>query len=92
MSFEEILKLIDHVSDSALTSFKYEEEGLKLFSAVRRKNGDLTAAPAMLSTDSVEKSKGERAEEEPGTGRKSGEITAGRNLLCGTFPRMPPPM
>ena len=25
MSFEEILKLIDHVSDSALTSFKYEE-------------------------------------------------------------------
>lgn len=30
MDFEQILKLIDHVSDSKLTSFRYESEGLKM--------------------------------------------------------------
>ena len=30
MDFEQILKLIDHVSDSKLTSFQYESEGLKM--------------------------------------------------------------
>lgn len=31
MEFEQILTLIDHVSDSKLTSFQYETENLKLF-------------------------------------------------------------
>lgn len=30
MNFEQILKLIDHVSDSKLTSFQFEGEGLKM--------------------------------------------------------------
>jgi len=42
------------ISDSALTSFKYEEEGLKLSLQCGEKTV-LTAAPARLSTDSVEK-------------------------------------
>ena len=30
MKFEQILQLIDHVSDSKVTSFQYEEDGVKL--------------------------------------------------------------
>ena len=79
MSFEEILKLIDHVSDSSLTSFKYEAEGLKLSLQCGEKTV-LTAAPAMLSADLVEKS---REKEQKKSREPEGNLV--KSPLVGTF-------
>lgn len=53
MEFEQLLQLIDHVSDSKVTSFQYEGENLKLSmecgAAQRMISGDAPPAPGTAS-------------------------------------------
>ena len=85
MNFEEMLRLIDKVSDSSLSSFEYETEELKLSIQCGEK-AVLTAAPMVSETAPRKRfrKKGGAA------GRKTGQIAAGRHLLCGTFPGRSP--
>ena len=86
MNFEEMLRLIDKVSDSSLSSFEYETEELKLSIQCGEK-AVLTAAPMVSETELRENVSGKK--EEP-AGRKTGQIAAGRHVLCGTFPGRSP--
>lgn len=54
MNFEEMLRLIDKVSDSSLSSFEYETEELKLSIQCGEK-AVLTAAPGGFQRQSSEK-------------------------------------
>ena len=81
MNFEEMLRLIDKVSDSSLSSFEYETEELKLSIQCGEK-AVLTAAPMVSET--------ELRENGGAAGRKTGQIAAGRHVLCGTVPGRSP--
>lgn len=61
MNFEEMLRLIDKVSDSALSSFEYETEELKLSIQCGEK-AVLTAAPAVSEAESRETVSGKKEE------------------------------
>ena len=50
MNFEEMLRLIDKVSDSSLSSFEYETEELKLSIQCGEK-AVLTSAPMVSETE-----------------------------------------
>ncbi len=81
-----MLRLIDRVSDSSLSSFEYETEELKLSIQCGEK-AVLTAAPMVSETELPRK----RFRKKGGAaGRKTGQIAAGRHVLCGTFPGRSP--
>lgn len=87
MDFEQILKLIDHVSDSKLTSFQYEEEGLKMILECGQQQAVIvnqTAASAPAGTVSVMPLVETAAESTPEkTAEPSGNIV--KSPLVGTF-------
>ena len=66
MNFEEMLRLIDKVSDSSLSSFEYETEELKLSIQCGEK-AVLTAAPMVSETELRENVSGKK--EEPPEGK-----------------------
>ena len=61
MNFEEMLRLIDKVSDSSLSSFEYETEELKLSIQCGEK-AVLTAAPMVSEKTFPEKRRSRRKE------------------------------
>ncbi|WP_346707197.1 acetyl-CoA carboxylase biotin carboxyl carrier protein [Massilistercora timonensis] len=79
MEFENLIKLIDTVSASELTGFKYEEKGLKL--QMSKGDGTLPAGPAPAPAPAAEAPAPlkEAAEEEA----KPGKIV--ESPLVGTF-------
>ena len=76
MNFEEMLRLIDKVSDSSLSSFEYETEELKLSIQCGEK-AVLTAAPMVSETELRENVSGKK--EEPPEGKLV------KSPLVGTF-------
>ena len=64
MNFEEMLRLIDKVSDSSLSSFEYETEELKLSIQCGEK-AVLTAAPMVSETELRENVSGKKEEPPP---------------------------
>ena len=77
MEFENLIKLIDTVSASELTGFKYEEKGLKL--QMSKGDGTLPVGPAPVPVAEAPAPLKEAAEEEA----KPGKIV--ESPLVGTF-------
>ncbi len=96
MKFEQVLQLVDAVSVSSLTEFKYEEGGVKI-SMKKAAEGtvDLTAVPSGRPEPAV------RIEKEPAVPaaetevkeaapagssaeEEAGNLSPGRNILCGS--------
>ena len=89
MNFEEMLRLIDKVSDSSLSSFEYETEELKLSIQCGEK-AVLTAAPMVSETELRENVSGKKG----GACRKENwsKVAAGRRRFMRHLPRTQPPM
>lgn len=86
MEFEQILTLIDHVSESGLTSFQYEAEDLKLSMGCERRPAAAGAIPgaAALTMDVPEASAESAADgTEAGQEEKQGNLV--KSPLVGTF-------
>lgn len=93
MEFEQILQIIDHVSDSNLTSFQYDSGSVKLSmkcgkgTAIVTKNVDMSMEDGGISTDPGTAFSGM---EYGGEGKKGHEITEPKGKLIksplvGTF-------
>lgn len=78
MEFENLIKLIDTVSASELTGFKYEEKGLKL--QMSKGDGTLPAGPAPVPVAEAPAPLKEAAE---GEAAKPGKVV--ESPLVGTF-------
>ena len=79
MEFENLIKLIDTVSASELTGFKYEEKGLKL--QMSKGDGTLPAGPAPAPAPAAEASAPLKEETEEAA--KPGKVV--ESPLVGTF-------
>lgn len=87
MEFEQILQLIDHISDSEVTSFQYEKENVKISVKCGKKEG---SAPVFVDTSNIAPEKVSRRQE-----IISGEMEEGnsgniiKSPLVGTFYKAP---
>lgn len=81
MEYEQILKLIDRVSDSKLTSFQYESEGVKLSMKCGQVQTVIAAQPTVVAAQpAVDAAEAETA--------PAAEVKAGNTVnspLVGTF-------
>lgn len=94
MEMEKMIELIDAVSKSDLTGFKYEEEGIKLHLSKKENTcyvtENLSAPVNAVTTSAAEIKKSSRRRSDIGnvcrrnTCRKCGGIPVGRNILCST--------
>lgn len=97
MEMEKMIELIDAVSKSDLTGFKYEEEGIKLHLSKKENTcyvtENLSAPVNAVTTSAAEIKKSSRRRSDIGnvcrrnTCRECGGIPVGRNILCGTCGR-----
>lgn len=60
MQFEELIQLIEKVSESELTGFKYEESGLKLH--LTKKKGKIQAVASQVASTSVSENSSDKPE------------------------------
>ncbi len=88
MEFEQLLTLVKTVSDSSLTSFSLEENGVKL----SLKKEKRINAPAVRAEEAAAPAAGIQAEKENGTpGQKETEGYVVKAPLVGTFYNSPSP-
>lgn len=84
MEFEQILQLIDHISDSEVTSFQYEKENVKISVKCGKKE---VSAPVFVDTSNIAPERVSKRQEIISGEMEEGNII--KSPLVGTFYKAP---